>query len=164
MKLSEQIKRCLDGGGCKECEDYESGSRLTCPGLMKKAYETAKKHEDMFPCNIGDTVYVLAECKNIPNQLDGTLYSSDGSPGTATGYYCPYEDTCPFDGDDFEGCEKCKNQTAVFKDTVSSITIEENAVYISTENCCGCSEIGEFVFLSKEQAEEELKKNVESEE
>lgn len=158
MKLSEQIKHCMGGNGCDNCENFSPKSRLTCPGLMQKAHEMAKSYEDMFPCNIGDTVYVLAECGNISKQPDGTLYSSDGSPGTATGYYCPYEDNCPFDGEDFDSCEKCENQTAVFKDTVSSITIEEYAVYATTKNCGIYSEIGRFVFLTKEQAEAELKK------
>lgn len=45
------------------------------------------------PCAVGDTVYVLAECENIPLQLDGTLYGENGEPGTATGYYCPYEES-----------------------------------------------------------------------
>lgn len=116
------------------------------------------------PCKIGETVYVLAECGKIPQQLDGTLYNSDGSFGTATGYYCPYEDSCPFDGEDFEGCEKYQNQTAIFEDTVSSITIDECGVYVTTEYCGICSEIGEFVFLTKEEAEVALQEMDESEE
>lgn len=163
MKLSEQLRHCIDGNGCDKCENFVSRSKLTCPGLMYKAYEQAKKCEDMLPCEIGQTVYVLAECKNIPRQLDGTYYSSDGSPGTATGYYCPYDGSCPFDGEDFDGCEKYENKTAVFEDTVSSIAIEENAVYVSTENCGVCSEVGRLAFLTREQAEAELKKNEEAE-
>ena len=60
-------------------------------------------------------MYVLAECENIPTQLDGTLYGKNGEPGTATGYYCPYEDNCPFDDENFEDCEKYKSKTAVLK-------------------------------------------------
>lgn len=161
MKLSEQIKQCIDGNGCAVCDYMEYKITHTCKGLLQAAYEQVKKYEDMFPCNIGDTVYVLAECGKISKQLDGTLYSSDGSFGTATGYYCPYEDNCPFDGEDFDSCEKYKNHTAVFEDTVSSITIDEYAVYVTTKNCGVCSEIGRFVFLTKEQAKEALKKNKE---
>lgn len=126
-----------------------------------KIYEDLDKQGKLvkLPCKIGETVYVLAECGNIPRQLDGTLYNSDGSFGTATGYYCPYEDICPFDGEDFDGCGKYENQTAIFEDTVSSITIEEYAVYVTTEYCGVCSEIGEFVFLTKEEAEAALQKN-----
>lgn len=164
MKLSEQIKQCIDGNGCAVCDYIEYKITHTCEGLLQAAYEQVKKYEDMFPCNIGDTVYVLAECEKIPRQLDGTYYSNDGSPGTATGYYCPYEDNCPFDGEDFEGCEKYQKQTAVFEDTISSITIDEYAVYVTTEYCGICSEIGRFVFLTKEQAEEELKKMKKAEE
>lgn len=168
MKLSEELKHCIEDDACGACQYYSSENHTTCRGLLEKAYEVAKKYEqakkyeDMFPCNIGDTVYVLAECGKIPKQLDGTLYNSDGSFGDATGYYCPYEDSCPFDGEDFEDCENYQNQTAVFDDIVSSITIDKYAVYVATKNCGVCSEIGRFVFLNKEQAEEALRKNEES--
>jgi len=59
----------------------------------------------VLPVKVGDTVYHICKCEDIPTQLDGTMYSSDGSPGTATGYYCPYQDSdeCPHqDADDCE--------------------------------------------------------------
>ena len=59
-------------------------------------YEQMKRDGRIFelPVSIGDTVYVLCECGMIPRRLDGTLYGDGGGPGTATGYYCPYEDMC----------------------------------------------------------------------
>lgn len=57
MKLSEQIKHCVDGNGCDKCENYTPMSIFTCHPLMKKAYEQAKKYEDMFPCEVGDKIY-----------------------------------------------------------------------------------------------------------
>lgn len=65
MKLSEQIKQCFNVVGCGECENYETRSMLTCPGLMKKAYERIKEYEDLeeqgkllkLPCAIGDLLY-----------------------------------------------------------------------------------------------------------
>lgn len=101
-------------------------------------------------------MYVLAECENIPPQLDGTLYGADGEPGTATGYYCPYGDNCPFDSKDFEGCEKYKNKTAVFEDTVGDITIGEDGVWLNTVNCGVCGQIGEYIFLTRQEAEDKL--------
>lgn len=163
-KLLDQIKRCLDFEGCGECEYVDEKQIMTCQKLLEKAYEQIKRYEDIFPCSVGDTVYVLTECEKIPQQIDGTLWDSNGGMGTATGYYCPYENDCPFDGEDFEGCEKYTKQTAVFEDTVKSITIEENAVYILTENCGVYSEIGRYVFFEREQAEAELKKSEEMEE
>lgn len=109
------------------------------------------------PCAVGDTVYVLAECENIPVQLDGTLYGANGELGTATGYYCPYEDNCPFDDEDFEDCEKYKDKTAVFEDTVGDITIGEDGVWIRTVNCGVCSQVGLYIFLTKSAAEQALK-------
>lgn len=102
-------------------------------------------------CAIGDTVYVLAECENISPQLDGTLYDADGSPGTATGYYCPYEDNCPFeDGSD---CEVYKKKTAVFEDIVNEIVIDESGIHIFTLNCCVLGIIGRDVFLERSAAD-----------
>lgn len=161
QKLLDQIKRCLDFEGCGECKHVGEKPIMTCRKLLEEVYEEIKRYKDMFPCNVGDTVCVLAECEKIPQRLDGTLWDSNGGMGTATGYYCPYENDCPFDGEDFEGCEKYQKQTAVFEDTIKSITIEENAVYVLTDNCGVYSEIGRFVFLTREEAETALKKESE---
>lgn len=96
----------------------------------------------------------------IPRRLDGTLYGDGGGPGTATGYYCPYEDMCPHyneDVDDFD-CDNFRQKSAVFEDVVSAITIREDGIEISTENCTVSSSLGYFVFLTKEEADEELRK------
>lgn len=126
--------------------------------------KTLKEYEDLeeqgkllrLPCTVGDKVYVLAECENIPTQLDGTLYGANGEPGTATGYYCPYENNCPFDDEDFENCEKCKRKTAVFEDTVLFIACYENEMFVVTEKCAVHSTIGLHVFLTRQEAERAL--------
>ena len=108
------------------------------------------------PCVVGDTVYVLAECENIPTQLDGTLWDENGAHGTATGYYCPYEDNCPFNDEDFGDCEKYKGKTAVFEDVVGDITIGEDGIWIRTVNCGVCSQVGLHIFLTRPEAERAL--------
>ena len=115
------------------------------------------------PCAIGDTVYILAECENIPTKLDGTLYGENGGPGTATGYYCPYENNCPFDDDDFEGCESCKGKTAVFEDTVEKVMILDYAIHTFFENCAVSGVFGSDVFLSRDEAEKAREKRKEEE-
>lgn len=60
-KLSEELRHCLDGNGCKYCSNYQSESRLTCPSLLQKAYEVVKWYEEMFPCNVGDELHLLLE-------------------------------------------------------------------------------------------------------
>lgn len=113
-KLSEELKYCLDNSGCIKCKYGELKGTIICGNLLQAVYERIKEYETLeeqgkllkLPCAVGDTVYVLAECENIPEQLDGTIYDSDGSPGTATGYYCPYEDNCLFDDEEFDDCEK----------------------------------------------------------
>lgn len=42
MKLSEQIKHCLDGSGCGNCEQHEADTKFICRGLLQKAYERIK--------------------------------------------------------------------------------------------------------------------------
>lgn len=124
-----------------------------------------KKYEDLeeqgkllkLPCAVGDTVYVLTECEHIPKRLDGTLYGTNGEIGTATGYYCPYEDNCPLEDEDFDDCEKYKEKTSVFEDTVGDITVGEDGVWIRTSNCSVCSQIGVYIFLTQEEAEVALK-------
>ncbi len=67
-KLSEELRHCLDGDGCKDCSNYQSESRLTCPSLLQKAYEVVKRYEEMFPCKVGDIVWrVHKATKNIPD-------------------------------------------------------------------------------------------------
>lgn len=47
MKLSEELKRCLDGSGCGKCEHHEADTKFICRGLLEKAYERIKGYEDM---------------------------------------------------------------------------------------------------------------------
>lgn len=127
-------------------------------------YETAEEEGRLvaLPVGIGDEVYIIEKCSNIPERLDGTLYDSDGSPGTATGYYCPYELNCPFDGDDFTICDDYKEKLAVFKDCIDEIHIRENEVSIFTEITCQYCIFGKTMFLTREEAEkalEEMNKN-----
>lgn len=56
-KLSEELRHCLDGKGCKQCSNYQSESRLTCPKLLENAYEMVNRYEEMFPCKVGDKLY-----------------------------------------------------------------------------------------------------------
>lgn len=106
------------------------------------------------PCEIGDEIYVICKCENIHTKLDGSLYDDDGGPGTATGYYCPYEDDCPHNAD---SCEECKDKEEVFKDTARMFFISENGIEIVPENCGVCCRLGEGIFLTQEEAERHLK-------
>jgi hypothetical protein len=107
-------------------------------------------------CKVGDTVYRLCKCEDIPHQLDGTMYEFDGSPGTATGYYCPYENCCPFDTDD---CDKIDAQMGVFEEVITAIHLgdEEDWIYFENAPNSDIQDIGETVFLTKLEAEAKLK-------
>lgn len=128
--------------------------------VLKRLAEYEEKEEEGFllhlPCIVGDTVYVLVKCENIPEQLDGTFYSIDGEFGTATGYYCPYENNCPFYDKDFYNCNDYKKEKAVFEDTVNQIMIDEDGIHIFTEKCCILGTIGYDVFVKQEEAKKVL--------
>lgn len=114
------------------------------------------------PCKVGDTVYIIGKCKDFPPKLDGTMYDSDGGFGTATGYYCPYEnsDLCPFK--DLEDCSFAENEIGIFEDVVCHICIEEDKMWYVCENSNGyeINDFGKTIFLSREEAEQALKDTV----
>lgn len=169
-----EILKC---DSCYECEEG-ADSPINCNyGACRvaeatrkaiKALEEVQQYRDLekkglllrLPCKVGDTVYAICECENIPQQLDGTLYGENGEPGTATGYYCPYEDNCPHEceaSDELFDCDKFKKKQTVFEDEVEAIWLGEDGVSVIATNCPINSHIGEFVFLTKAEAEEKLR-------
>lgn len=112
------------------------------------AYKQAESEGRIAPCSVGDTVYIVTKCEKIPTILDGTLYGSNGGPGTATGYYCPYEDNCPHDAQD---CEPVKEQFAIFEDVIERVIFDEDGISVYSEYCC-CNTLGEDAFLEKDKA------------
>lgn len=88
------------------------------------------------PCRIGTTVYVIATCQAVSGVPDGTLYDSNGGPGTATGYYCPYEmeDSCPHEQErDGDSCDYFRYERAVFEDVVCGYMVLEDQVIVRLE-------------------------------
>lgn len=176
MQVLEEVERVTEHKRLTTKEKYPHGAegvskdKLTgkyCRGVFEATacveklaeYETAEEEGRLvvLPVGIGDEVYIIEKCSNIPERLDGTLYDSDGWIGTATGYYCPYENNCPFGDDDFTICDDYKEKLAVFKDYVDEIHIRENEVFIFTENTCQYCSFGKTVFLTREEAEKALK-------
>lgn len=132
---------------------------------MADLREKLKEYEDLdeqglllrLPCKVGDTVYVLSECKNVDLVLDGTMTDCNGEPGTATGWYCPYDlnDKCPHF--DCEDCEDVKNKTAVFEDIVDCIYCDETGFAFHCQNTDVYGDVGKYIFLTKQEAEQKLK-------
>lgn len=60
-KLSEELRFCIEQDGCSKCSCFEMQSKLTCPGLLQKAYEAVKRYEEMFPCKPGDKLYHIGK-------------------------------------------------------------------------------------------------------
>lgn len=119
MKLSDELKHCLDGSGCGNCEHHEADTKFICRGLLEKAYERIKWYEELeeqglllrLPCKVGDTVYTLN-----PLTSGKTIIAET----TADAFFCAL--------------------------------------------CVLEDRFGKTVFLTREQAEAELKKNKEAEE
>lgn len=103
------------------------------------------------PCKIGDSIFIIGQCKDFPDRLDGGYWD-------ATGYYCPYEDSelCPFS--DCEDCNSVKDKLAVFEDTIIGMHIEEDNTYLIFENGIGkdLSDFGKTVFITRKEAEKKL--------
>ena len=124
---------------------------------IESVYERLKHYEDLEeagrlierPCDVGDEVYIITKCGNIPQKLDGSWE-------TATGYYCPYElnDGCPHDTDD---CTKCNSVDAVFKDYIRDFLIDDHGIGLTSEICDLWCIIGENAFFTREEAEAALK-------
>lgn len=133
--------------------------------VAKEVLDAAREDRSIVPpVRIGENIYHITTCKNFPQVLDGTMYGSDGGPGTATGYYCPCElkENCPYPLDDDGGfdCDKHKNELAVFTDTVESIFVSqtEEVMYFDYSGSADFSEFGRTVFRDYEKAKEALKK------
>lgn len=128
--------------------DYEDIGTVEEFAALKQAESEGR----IAPCSVGDTVYIVTKCEKIPTILDGTLYGSNGGPGTATGYYCPYEDNCPHDAQD---CEPVKGRFAIFEDVIERVVFDEDGISVYSEYCC-CNTLGENAFLEKDAAEAAL--------
>lgn len=135
--------------------EYED-TNLTPAEVAELAQAKADGRVVVLPCKVGDMVWRLCKCSDIPSCLDGTMYSDDGSPGTATGYYCPYENNCPHDTDD---CEKVKDKIQIFEDCAEAINISEDGIWFFLEYTpnVDLSDFGKTAFLSREAAEKASK-------
>ena len=147
-RIGEKINDLLDG-----LEDGEA----------KEALDAARKDRSIFPPErIGETMYRITTYKNYPQVHDGTMYVTDGDPGTATGYYCPCElkENCPYPLDDDGGfdCDKHKNELAVFTDTVESIFVSqtEEVMNFGYSGSADFSAFGRTVFKDYDKAKAAL--------
>lgn len=124
--------------------------------ILEKYYHAEEQGQlVILPCKVGDAVYHICKCKDIRERLDGTLYDSNGEYDTATGYYCPYKDSCPHDTED---CNSYKNMSAIFRDVVIGFCFNDDANVVSLENtpCLRIEDFGKIAFLKLEKAEAAL--------
>ena len=58
-RLSEELRHCLEDDACGDCQYHKPETKFICKGLLQKAYEAVKRHEEMFPYKVWDIVYNL---------------------------------------------------------------------------------------------------------
>lgn len=94
-KLSEELRHCLEGDACGECQYHKPETKLICKGLLQKAYERIKEYEEMFPCKVGDIIYYPYEDFNFvfPVTISQIIISDLGE-----GRYCVQYNGCFFNG------------------------------------------------------------------
>ena len=154
---NEKLKEYIENQ--KKLYEYRIDLQLKYNDENHEEIESLKSELEQsvkLPASIGDSVYVLAECQSISPILDGTLYDSSGGFGTATGYYCPYEDNCPHIDSDCD-CEQLQSKTAIFEDEINGFIVESSGnILVSTQYCGLCGNINEYIFLTREEAEQSL--------
>ena len=96
------------------------------------------------PCKVGSTVYVLATCDNVRQIID-----------FESGNECPYDlkDKCPHN---CESCDEAQGKRAVFEDTVAGFIYDYGMLVIYTKNTDVSSQLGDYIFLTREEAEKAL--------
>ena len=119
---------------------------------MAELRETLKQYEDsyrdsqlaVFPCKVGDTVYLKACCECVLTSVDRTTGAIE----------CPFECDCEYD--------ECSNgNERIFKTTVASIYNVGQGWYITVKDLdidIPLRDIGKYVFLTREAAEQALGK------
>jgi hypothetical protein len=149
---------------CQDCIEESNCYENSC-GQIEKAIHKLRDYENLecdglllkLPCKVGDVIYIVTTCKTFPPKLDGTMWDSDGGFGTATGYYCPYEDSnlCPFINCEDPDCSYHENELGIFEDVVCHICIEEDKMWFVCENSNGweLSDFGKTIFLARKGAE-----------
>lgn len=138
-----------------------------------KTIKNIKKMKDL----IGKDVYYVRTCKDMPKKTDGDYY-------TSTGYYCVYDDYCPWQEIAKEMCEKCekcttdpwdaysgecclndlgsceRNETRynIFEDMITGINITEicEVVLLERNGAADIEEIDDTLFFTREKAEKRL--------
>lgn len=68
-KLSEELRHCLEDDACGDCQYHKPETKFVCKGLLQKAYEVVKRYEEMFPCKVGDTVYIVSRGEVFPLEV-----------------------------------------------------------------------------------------------
>ena len=121
----------------------KSATEMDCPSMEQVADYLLANGVIVPPCKVGDKVYIITSCENI--LMD---YCFDGT-GTVV---CPFENSC-----DYEECDG--NNLRLFETEVISLYNEGYGWNLECKHInksFSQYDIGETVFLTKEEAEKAL--------
>jgi len=76
-KLSDELSRCLEDDACGDCQYHKPETKFICKGLLQKAYEVVKRYEEMFPCKVGDKIFIIVK-KDISRQIVKKIIIKEG--------------------------------------------------------------------------------------
>ena len=157
-----EVEAMADDNKFDDCMEYYLNQfhYTTAKGLIALLYrnmwamaelrETLKQYEDsyrdrqltVFPCKVGDTVYLKACCECVLTSMDRTTGAIE----------CPFECDCEY--------EECSNDNErIFKTAVASIYNNGQGWYITVKDLdidIPLRDIGKYVFLTREAAEQAL--------
>ncbi len=104
------------------------------------------------PCNVGDTVYAIADCSRIMMYYDNDYLTGTGA------IECPFEDVCEF--------TECNDEnTQVIETCVSHLLFDDEDCTFGCEhinNSYNFNDFGKTVFLTREEAEKALKERTDA--
>ncbi|MCI9418335.1 MAG: hypothetical protein HFI82_13285 [Eubacterium sp.] len=141
-KLSDKLRQCLEGKTCGECPYYEKKTKVTCSGLLQKAYEVVKRYEEI--------VDKLAEYENIEEQ--GKLLKLPCAVGDKVYAHCSMFGILEYEVDNIAISKTITYQCSSYSKPVGDCPSE-----CLDEIELDISDFGKDVFLTKEAAEKALK-------
>ena len=147
-RLIELMRDCCEFTHCLGMKDLSICTNQ-CTRVGKIADHLLAEGVIVPPCKVGDTVYVITNCENILMHHDNDYFTGTGA------IECPFENSC-----DFEECDD--SNLRIFETRV--VTIHCEADFGWTFWCEHIhkdfmfSEIGETVFITREEAERALER------
>lgn len=148
-KLSQELRFCIEQDGCSKCSCFETQSKLTCPGLLQKAYEVVKRYEEM---EENGQILIVPQIKK-----NKTIYWIWGDEIMPVLFKRITSCVVDNNGNPHVMCEMITKKDRIFVHTYRRKPVEYT-FKAGDKRYFYSDDIGKTVFLTKEAAEKALKK------